>query len=83
MRMNVLRVLSAAGDTTYVWDRAAVEAHDAEAEAAVLEAERIFASARRGGATAFSVTDGVTTTRLDKFDRTAEQIILVPRIIGG
>jgi len=81
--MSALRVLSSAGDTTYVWDRAAVEAHDAEAEAAVLEAERIFASARRGGATAFSVTGRSATVRIDKFDRTAEQIILVPRIVGG
>ena len=81
--MSTLRVLSSAGDTAYVWDRAAVEAHDAEAEAAVLEAERIFASARRGGATAFSVTSGTTPVRLEAFDRTAEEIILVPRIVGG
>lgn len=80
--MSALRVLSSEGDTTYLWDRVLVEAHDAEAEAAVAEAERIFASARRGGATAFSVTEG-TPVRIDKFDRTAEQIILVPRIVGG
>jgi hypothetical protein len=81
--MSVLRVLSSAGDRSYQWDRAAVEAHDAEAEAAVREAERIFASARRRGATAFSVTEGTATVRLDTFDRTAEQIILVPRVVGG
>ncbi len=81
--MSVLRVLSSAGDTAYLWDRAAVEAHDAEAEAAVMEAERIFAAARRGGATAFDVTDASAPVRIDHFERTAEQIILVPRVVGG
>ena len=35
--MSALRVLSSAGDTTYLWDRALVEVHDAEAEAAARE----------------------------------------------
>lgn len=81
--MSVLRVLSSQGDTQYRWDRAAVEAGDAEAEAAVREAERIFQSARRGGSTAFSVTTGSAPVRIDRFDETAEQIILVPRVVGG
>jgi len=81
--MGMLRVLSSAGDTQYTWDRVAVEAHDAEAEAAVREAERIFKSARRGGSTAFSVSTGTAPVRIDQFDQTAEQIILVPRVIGG
>src|SRR5664279_1780193 len=61
--MSVLRILSSEGDTRYAWDRVAVEAHDAEAEAAVLEAERIFASARRGGATAFDITNASAPTQ--------------------
>jgi hypothetical protein len=81
--MSVLRILSSEGDTRYAWDRVAVEAHDAEAEAAVLEAERIFASARRGGATAFDITNASAPVRIDRFDRTAEQILLVPRVVGG
>jgi hypothetical protein len=81
--MSMLRVLSSEGDTRYEWDVAEVTAGDAEAEAAVREAERIFKAARRAGSTAFSVTQGQAPVRIDRFDQTAEQIILVPRIVGG
>ena len=81
--MSMLRVLSSEGDTRYEWNLAEVEAGDAEAEAAVREAERIFKAARRNGSTAFSVTQGQAPVRIDRFDQTAEQIILVPRIVGG
>ena len=81
--MSMLRVLSSEGDTRYVWDPAAVEAGDAEAEAAVREAERIFKAARKAGSTAFSVAPGTAPVRIERFDETAEQIIMVPRIVGG
>jgi hypothetical protein len=81
--MSMLRVLSSEGDTRYVWDPAAVEAGDAEAEAAVREAERIFKAARKAGSTAFSAAPGAAPVRIERFDETAEQIIMVPRIVGG
>ena len=81
--MSMLRVLSSEGDTRYEWDSAAVAVGDPEAEAAVREAERIFKAARKTGSTAFSVAPGEAPVRIERFDQTAEQIILVPRIVGG
>ena len=81
--MGMLRVMSRRGDDRIVWDPKKVEAHDPEAVAAVREAERIFEEARARGATAFKVESGKTVERLDRFDRTAEQIVLVPRVVGG
>jgi hypothetical protein len=56
---------------------------DPEALAAVREAERIFEEQRSRGATAFKVEPDKPAQRLDTFDRTAEQIIVVPRVAGG
>ena len=81
--MAILRVLSAAGDTRYEWDVAAVESGDAEALAAVREAERIFTERRARGATAFRVSPGQPAERLDDFDPQAEQVVIVPRVAGG
>ncbi|HEY7343218.1 MAG TPA: hypothetical protein VH591_20260 [Ktedonobacterales bacterium] len=47
------------------------------------EAERIFAQARAQGATAFELSKGIAVRRMDEFDPSAEQIILVPRVMGG
>src|SRR3954466_13472952 len=81
--MAILRVLSSAGDTSYEWDVAGVERGDAEALAAVREAERIFDERRARGGTAFRVWPGQTAERLDRFDPQAEQIVFVPRVAGG
>jgi hypothetical protein len=81
--MAILRVLSARGDTAVEWDQERVAAGDPEALAAVREAERIFEEQRARGATAFKVTPDSPAQRTDQFDRTAEQIILVPRVAGG
>jgi hypothetical protein len=81
--MAVLRVLSAEGDTRYTWDAAGLEQGDAEAAAAVLEAERVFAQQRARGATAFRVTPGEPARRLDRFDPQAEHVVIVPRVAGG
>ncbi len=81
--MGMLRVMSRRGDDRIVWDPKKVEAHDPEAVAAIQEAERIFNEARAKGATAFKVESGKTVERLDRFDRTAEQIVIVPRVVGG
>ena len=81
--MGMLRVMSRRGDDRITWDSQKVETQDPEALAAVREAERIFSEERKKGATAFKVEPGNTVERIDKFDRTAEQIVLVPRVVGG
>ena len=81
--MSRLRVISAEGDRTVVWDREKVEAGDPEAIAAVKEAERIFNEARSRGGVAFKVKANEPGERIDTFDEKAEQIIVVPRMVGG
>ncbi|MGH2493622.1 MAG: hypothetical protein ACRDIV_02860 [Ktedonobacteraceae bacterium] len=79
----MLRVMSRRGDDRVNWDQQKVLAGDPEAMAAVREAERIFAQERAKGATAFRVEPGKPIQRIDTFDETAEQIVLVPRVVGG
>jgi len=81
--MSILRVLSYQGDRVYEWDTAQAATGDPEALAAVREAERIFASARTRGATAFRLAPGQPAERLEVFEPDAEQIVIVPRISGG
>ena len=81
--MGMLRVMSRRGDDRVNWDQQRVLEGDPEAIAAVREAERIFAQERAKGATAFRVEPGKPIQRIDTFDETAEQIVLVPRVVGG
>ena len=81
--MGMLRIMSRRGDDRITWDSQKVEANDPEAMAAIEEAERIFKKAHQEGATAFRVGSESTVERIDKFDRTAEQIVIVPRVVGG
>ena len=81
--MGMLRVMSRRGDDRVTWDEQKVIAGDPEATAAVREAERIFAQERAKGATAFRIDPGKPAQRIEQFDRTAEQIVLVPRVVGG
>jgi len=81
--VGMLRVMSRRGDDRVTWDVEKVQAGDPEAMAAIREAERIFAQERARGATAFRIDPGKPTQRIDQFDKTAEQIILVPRVVGG
>jgi hypothetical protein len=75
--------MSRRGDDRVTWDKQKVSAGDPEAIAAVREAERIFAQERAKGATAFRITPGKPVERIERFDQAAEQIVLVPRVIGG
>jgi len=75
--------MSRRGDDRITWDSQKVSTNDSEAVAAVREAERIFNEERKKGATAFKVEPGHPVERIEKFDGTAEQIILVPRVVGG
>lgn len=82
--MGRLRMMSHLGDTQVVWDETAARAGNLDAIAAVEEAERIFAAARARGATAFVVLGaGQAPVKIDRLDREAQEIVLVPRIIGG
>ena len=81
--MGMLRVMSRRGDDRVNWDQQKVVEGDLDALAAVREAERIFAQERAKGATAFRVDPGKPIQRIDTFDETAEQIVLVPRVVGG
>ena len=81
--MASLRVLNWRGDTKVSYDVERAATGDMEALAAVEEAERIFQEERARGATAFRLLPGTAAERIDAFDRTADQIVLVPRIAGG
>lgn len=81
--MGTLRVMSKRGDDKVAWDVKKVEVGDPEALAAIREAERIFAEERTRGATAYKIEAGKAPTRIDTFDQTAEQIVMVPRVVGG
>jgi hypothetical protein len=81
--MGMLRVISSRGDDRVQWNEQDALSGNTEAMAAIREAERIFAHERARGATAYRVEAGKPAERLEQFDRTAEQIILVPRVAGG
>jgi hypothetical protein len=81
--MGMLRVISKRGDDRVQWNEQDAKADNAEAIAAIREAERIFAGERARGATAFRVETGKPAERIEQFDPAAEQIILVPRVVGG
>jgi hypothetical protein len=80
--MGMLRIMSRKGDERIVWDNKA-STNDLEALAAIREAERIFNEERARGSTAFKVDSGKPVERIETFDRTAEQIVMVPRVVGG
>lgn len=81
--VGMLKVMSKRGDDRHAWDTRRLAVGDPEAEAAVREAERIFNDERARGATAYKIAGDKTTTRIDQFDRTAEQIVVIPRVVGG
>jgi hypothetical protein len=81
--VGMLRVMSRRGDDRVTWDEQKVLAGDPEAIAAIREAERIFAQERAKGATAFRIETGKPPQRIDQFEATAEQIVMVPRVVGG
>ena len=81
--MGMIRILSKRGDDRLSWSTQDVLAGDAEAMAAVREAERIFARERAKGSTAFRVEAGKTVERLEQFDPEASEIVMVPRMVGG
>jgi hypothetical protein len=81
--MGMIRVISRRGDDHQFWNEQDALAGDAEAIAALKEAERIFAQERARGARAFRVEPGKSVEQLEQFDQQASQIVMVPRVVGG
>jgi len=81
--MGMLRIISKRGDDRLLWDEENVLVGDAEAIAAIREAERIFAQEQAKGSTAFRVDPNSPIERLEQFDPQAKQIVMVPRVMGG
>jgi transcription elongation factor GreA len=81
--MAKLRLLCSQGDKVVEWDPQQLESGERDARAAVVEAERIFETARRQGATAFKVAPGRPAERLETFDPKTEEVVIVPRVAGG
>ena len=81
--MGLLRVISKRGDDRVYWNEQDALTGDAEANAAIQEAERIFEFERARGATAYRLEAGRPVERLEQIDSQAEQIIMVPRVAGG
>lgn len=81
--MATLRVLNGSGDRRISWNARGFTEGDAEAQAAVREAERIFARERELGGVAFRVRPGAPAERVDTFDPLAEETMLIPPMVGG
>jgi hypothetical protein len=82
--MATLRLLNAGGDQKISWSSTELANGDPEAQAAVREAERIFAREQARGATAFPVHPGGSAEKLDVLDPTVEgDTILIPQVVGG
>jgi hypothetical protein len=81
--MPTLRVMTSGGDRRISWDAEAALRGDPEAQAAVREAERIFAQERARGSIAFRVRPGTAAERLHAFDAQCEDTIVIPPVAGG
>ena len=81
--MCMLRVISKRGDERVHWNEQDALAGDAEANAAIGEAERIFAQERARAVTAYRLEAGKLVGRLEQFDPQVSHIILEPRVAGG
>ena len=77
--MGMVRVISKRGDDRMQWNEQDAQAGDAEAMAAIREAERTFIQERAREATAFQVEAVKQADRIEQFDPQAGQIILVSR----
>ena len=77
--MAILRILSRRGDDCITWDRTLME----RADPGVREAKRILPEQRFHGATALRCAAGRAPTLITQLDSTADQTVLVPRVIGG
>ncbi len=81
--MATFRVLNGSGDRRISWSIHSLLRGQSEAQAAVREAERIFARERARGAVAFRVQPGRPAERLEVFDPLADETVMIPPMVGG
>ena len=82
--MASLSVLNASGDTRVTWDEHAFAVGDPEAQAAVDEAQRLFAEARVAGGEAFRLRAGALAQRVTALNPLDDDdVVIVPRMVGG
>ncbi len=82
--MNKLQVLGRDDHRELVWDPAQVEAAEPEALAVIAEAERIVEAAlARGQAVLVVDAPDQPAKRIERFDQSAPQTVIVPRLAGG
>ena len=82
--MASLSVLNASGDTTVKWNERAFAEGNPEAQAAVAEAERLFAEARARVAEAFLLRQGEVAARVTTLNPASdEDVVIIPRMVGG
>jgi hypothetical protein len=82
--MNKLQVMGRDGHRELLWDPKQVEAEDPEALAVIAEAERIVEEALARGQAVFRVdAPDQPAERIERFDQTAPQTVIVPRLAGG
>jgi hypothetical protein len=82
--MNKLQVLGRDGHRELVWDPEKVETEEPEALAVIAEAEQIVAAAlARGQAVLVVEAPDQPAKRIERFDQSAPQTVIVPRLAGG
>lgn len=82
--MNKLQVLGRDGHCELVWEMEKVEAEELEALAVIAEAEQIVAAAlARGQAVLVVASPDLPAKRVERFDQSAPQTVIVPRLAGG
>lgn len=72
--MHKLRILNGTGDSLVEWD---IDAADA-----IAEAERIFSDLRARNMSFVTTIDGVRTM-ITRFEPIYDEIVAIPRIVGG
>jgi len=78
-----MRVLDGSGDKQVTWEPERAAAGDAEAQAALREAERIFEKARSNGAQAFQILPHGPAQRMVRFDPQVSEVLVIPAMVGG
>lgn len=81
--MAQMRVMGAAGHTTYTWDPAEVAACKASALKAIKDAEQFMNDAMGKGAAVFATRPDGSTERIRTFDPTETDILVALPIQGG
>jgi hypothetical protein len=73
-----LRIMDGSGDRVLEWD---ATAPDTDLE--VLAAEDAFTKEAQKGGLAYKTTGPDTGEAIERFDKTAEEIVMHPQIVGG